>query len=730
MNKLRSHLAVLVASALLLSYGCGQPPATVQQPGASSKSPGGVGQPPKDAPAAARVYSLLSAEAPPIDLESVWQAMAKDEHRDWSTGILHCKRVDDIRRELGRAKATPTPTPTPTGPGVWDTSNPRLIDFFTDIPFPTPSPTPNCENLHDNGNGNGNGNSHEKVGHGYGLCKDGAPGNNQGNYSLFAAPINQGLTAPITGRPTADGFDHNWWLTEDGKVYRYNNDGLAPTMAFQIRDTANVIVADSFKGSEITLAGYRGFICSAAGNLFIVDFNPASANYGKTTAPMPNVGVPPGVVGITPPVFIDGAYSGGATIDAYVLSNSTTAPSTAGTVNAVRLNRFVVNKSTGLITSSLARDVVPAFTGLGGFYEQYAKTPPIVFMRKLTFGTWRRHKTASPGSDRGGLYQFNLSTWISSAGAIAPTQLNANSALARPVHAPPAVEINYLNGLTPYVFQPAGNYLYFLDMVNGFLTGGTNALVLNPGDPDTGDLTALNGGGDNQQVARIDPDGGILGPPSIMWGPGADGVSGVYNVSVVNSNALWKISLPGGANPAAAEFTPAEASDMDGFFSTPNFTTYTKTTLGRTFGTVDGAGKYVANPCQGTTFWTPYYSLYLGKTMSGPDRDMIAIMDNWGGPANSTHTSAQMYNLNDGASAFDPPSLAAGFGALTPDTGDLHLTPPPVGVDAATELAGGFMTFNFGSVNNDTVEMIFNTSSNRSSATPSAALWTWSAPLK
>ena len=678
MESQRNLMSLLVSACLLVTFGCGTPsqPTTTQGAGESGS--------PR--------YSLLTFDESPEDM---WQRIARDAHHDWSTGFVHSYRVDAIRQEL---RAQPAAYKVQqVAPELGD--NLQFIGFFTE--------PETCGDLHDHGNGKGKGNSREKVGNGYGLCKN-EPQRNSG-YKLLQSF--EGLSAPLTGRPTSDANGHLWWLREDGVLYRHDSgSGTGPYVDFVIRDMLGNIAFDSFKNSELTLyatgAGgpQVGFVCSDYGFLYVIDMTVGSSNYGRTTL-RHNLGSVEPLVGHVPPVFFDNASGTSAPIQAYVLTN------TGGVgANQVKVHRFLIHRTTGptgTLASYMATELAAA---LPDPYTEFSKTAPIVFKSQLSFGTWRRHNTFSPGADRGGVYHYNLAPWITSGGSTPPTQV-ANAWLNRPVNTPPSIDLDW-NGNTKYVFQPSGNYLNFLNLVTGRLNVGDKALVLNPGDPDTGNLNALNFGWNNEQPARVDLDGGIQGQTNILYPLGG---ASAYSVAVLNGNGLWKVSLRA---PTDGMFNPdfslagSQARD-DAFMVTDNWT-FTKTESGRTWGTVDAAGKYVTNPCFPT-------QLFAGN------RWMLAFMDNWGGPSDSTHTVAQMFNLKtDGA--LTPPALSGGgFGPAS--TGDLHAMPLPPGGDVASELAGEFMTYDWRTQTSNSVELLFNTRSNTSNPTQSAGLWRWVAPL-
>lgn len=186
-------------------------------------------------------------------------------------------------------------------------------------------------------------------------------------------------------------------------------------------------------------------------------------------------------------------------------------------------------------------------------------------------------------------------------------------------------------------------------------------------------------------------------------------------MSVLNGNALWKVTLPAtGDAPWILDFSYSASMERDTAFRTNDNWTFTKTAAGKAYGTVDGAGKYVTNPCFPLSFFVT-------------DRWMLAFMDNWGGPSDSSHTFGQVFNMQTDAVA-TAPTLGAGDTLNGPAaTTDLHsvLTSPD---DVAAQLAGEFMTYDYSKLTATNVELVFNTSSNTSSA-PSAGLWKWVAPL-
>ena len=257
MGSQRNWMSLLVSASLLLSVGCGMP--------SPPTTPAGVGD------GGGSRYSLLAFDESP---ENMWQRIANDAHRDWSTGFVNSYRVHAIRREMQAQQAAYRVQQVAADP----VPNPQFIGFFT--------PPNTCGELHDHGNGKGIGNGRDKVGHGFGLCKN-EPRRNSG-YQLLQS-FETESNVHLTGRPTSDGNGHIWWLTERGLLFRYDSgSGSAPYPDIVLRDPASGYpVIDSFKKSELTLyatgSGGKqvGFICSASGKLYIIDMTVGSFDYGR-----------------------------------------------------------------------------------------------------------------------------------------------------------------------------------------------------------------------------------------------------------------------------------------------------------------------------------------------------------------------------------------------------------------------------------------------------------------
>lgn len=537
---------------------------------------------------------------------------------------------------------------------------------------------------------------------------------------MLAAPTNLGLTAAITGRPAVDGIGHTWFLTEDGKVFRYDDGAPSPFLDFRIKDTSGMVVGDSFLKSELTLyatgggGDQVGMVASANGNFFSINMTPGSPDYGKTIA-MVFLDPVPTEVGHTPPVWFDNYFGVGAFIEAYVCSNNGVQGS-----NRVRLHRFVINRATAAVVSHLVTTLGDAPTAA---FTEFQQSPPIVWGQKLSLATTRWHSTNNPNNHRGYFRQIDLSPWIASNGATPPTTSPMVMSLNSAVKVSPSIELDWNTLFTHYAFVPSGNTLNFYNVANGHALPSTNGLVLGPNDPpgDSGDVANYFG----EEIARRDNvNGGILTQPEIHAQPGT---TGSYCVTVLNSNALWKISLPySGDAQYFTDTSPAADAAREAAW-TDNFNwTYCKTRLGSTMGTVDGAGKYIANPCLPAAHFAPFGQNWPAAI---GNEDRVIFMDNFGGPTNSSHVVAQVFNVNNEGLPTDPPEPGQGAGLIPSFTGDLHMTPPPAGVDLATELAGGTLVYNLGTNTGDTMQFLFHTSSHLGSATPSAALWSWVAPL-
>lgn len=484
-----------------------------------------------------------------------------------------------------------------------------------------------------------------------------------------------GLTSPMSGDGAGDGTGKTWWVTEgDGTnavAFKYATNSLAAATPEFLIPTG-----DHFVKNRLLVINRIGYIVSKEGNFFILDCNTASPTYGQIKSVQPvngGAGNSPNV-GFTGNTFADFGTFNGTSLAWYVVNNT-------GVLYRLRINIF-----TGAVVSTeslqLPRIASPSF-------EEFYASGPIVFNNRLTIGSWKRHgkppTVRNPAFDLG-----HIRTYILHPTNLAASTLQFSTQIPDPILVDPSPDIDG-NGITQYVFAPAGDSVFAVDPVQtvGSAPGFSVPLVINPGDPASGNPTGLVD--PTRQLSTGIKSRVVLDP----FNP--------YTVYVSNCNAFWKIDFSSSYDATANPYNHTtnfneNFEERKVNFAEPTTTWYASTVIGQGSGPVGLDGKYVYNDA---------YPL-INLSFSG-DAFLCDANSNDSSLVKSTSVSANRFVTNH-ANRFAGPMFTAGA-----------LLPPLAGASGPQVQAGGvFIGFE-----NNPRELTWYTRA-QSGAPPAAQLWAWS----